>query len=53
MADYSGNPYEWDDQDPSVFEMHIVKTVQGEYQLSNGYSPDEASKILMVIMQLF
>lgn len=53
MADYSGSPYEWDDQDPSVFELHIIKTVQGEYQLTNGYGPDEAPKILMVIMQLF
>lgn len=47
MADYSGSPDEWGDQDPSVFEMHIIKTLQGEYQLTNGYGPDEAPKIMM------
>ncbi|KAI3465087.1 hypothetical protein Pfo_021750 [Paulownia fortunei] len=46
MADYSGSPDDWGDQDPSVFEMHIVKTLQGEYQLTNGYGTDEAPKIL-------
>lgn len=47
MADYSGSPDEWGDQDPSIFEMHIVKTLQGEYQLTNGYGSDEAPKIMM------
>lgn len=51
MADYSGNTDEWGDEDPSVFEMHIFKTIQGEYQLTNGYGPDAAPKIMMV--QLF
>ncbi|KAK6115464.1 hypothetical protein DH2020_035108 [Rehmannia glutinosa] len=46
MADYSGSLDDWGDQDPSVFEMHIVKNLQGEYQLTNGYGPDEAPKIL-------
>ncbi|XP_051138980.1 probable glucan 1,3-beta-glucosidase A isoform X2 [Andrographis paniculata] len=46
-ADYSGNLDQWEDQDPSVFEMHIVKSLQGEYQLTNGYGYDEASKIMM------
>ncbi|KAK4428497.1 Glucan 1,3-beta-glucosidase [Sesamum alatum] len=46
MADYSGSPDDWGDQDPSIFEMHIVKTLQGEYQLTNGYGPDLAPEIL-------
>ncbi|KAL0305089.1 UNVERIFIED_CONTAM: putative glucan 1,3-beta-glucosidase A [Sesamum angustifolium] len=46
MANYSGSPDEWGDQDPSVFEMHIVKTLQGEYQLTNGYGPDVAPEIM-------
>lgn len=49
VADYLGSPYdEWGDGDPSVFEMHIIKTLQGEYQLTNGYGPDEAPKIMKV-----
>ncbi|PIN24738.1 Glucan 1,3-beta-glucosidase [Handroanthus impetiginosus] len=46
MADYSGSLDDWGDEDPSVFEMHIVKTLQGEYQLTNGYGPDKAPGIL-------
>ncbi|KAL8058421.1 hypothetical protein ABFX02_03G016900 [Erythranthe guttata] len=45
-ADYSGSSDKWENEDPSVFEMHIIKTVQGEYQLTNGYGLEEASKIL-------
>lgn len=48
MADYSGNHDEWGDEDPSVFEMYIIKTLQGEYQLTNGYGPNEAPKIMKV-----
>ncbi|KAH7565698.1 hypothetical protein JRO89_XS08G0002200 [Xanthoceras sorbifolium] len=39
-ADYSGSS--WDDSDPSVFKMSIVRTLQGEYQITNGYGPDKA-----------
>ncbi|XP_047954334.1 probable glucan 1,3-beta-glucosidase A [Salvia hispanica] len=47
VADYLGSPDdEWGDGDPSVFEMHIIKTLKGEYQLTNGYGPDEAPKIM-------
>ncbi|RHN65397.1 putative glucan 1,3-beta-glucosidase [Medicago truncatula] len=35
IADYQGT--NWDDNDPSVFHMTIVNTLQGEYQLTNGY----------------
>lgn len=48
MADYSGNPDKWGDDDPSVFEMHIIKMLEGEYQLTNGYGPNEATKIMKV-----
>ena len=49
VADYLGSPDdEWGDGDPSVFEMHIIKTLKGEYQLTNGYGPDEAPKIMKV-----
>ncbi|KAG8377368.1 hypothetical protein BUALT_Bualt08G0025800 [Buddleja alternifolia] len=46
-ADYSGSLDDWGNhQDPSLFEMHIVKTIQGEYQITNGYGPDEAPDIM-------
>jgi len=45
-ADYQGTS--WDESDPSVFLMKIVKTLQGEYQLTNGYGPDKAPQVLRV-----
>ncbi|KAL9234246.1 hypothetical protein vseg_009134 [Gypsophila vaccaria] len=44
-ADYAGDG-NWDDSNPSVFVMKIVKTFHGEYQLTNGYGPDKAPKVL-------
>ncbi|XP_039158266.1 probable glucan 1,3-beta-glucosidase A [Eucalyptus grandis] len=44
-ADYTGGS-SWDDNDPSVFEMNIVGGLQGEYQITNGYGPSAASKLL-------
>ncbi|KAI6699615.1 hypothetical protein NL676_013939 [Syzygium grande] len=44
-ADYSGGS-SWDDTDPSVFEMNIVGGLQGEYQITNGYGPSTAPKLL-------
>ncbi|EXB39759.1 Glucan 1,3-beta-glucosidase A [Morus notabilis] len=41
-ANYEGST--WDDNDPSVFEMTIVSTIRGEYQISNGYDPERASQ---------
>jgi len=45
-ANYQGT--NWDDNDPSVFHMTIVNTLQGEYQLTNGYGPDRAPQVLRV-----
>ncbi|XP_040369674.1 probable glucan 1,3-beta-glucosidase A isoform X2 [Rosa chinensis] len=43
-ADYGGSG--WDDSDPSVFTMTIVGSLQGEYQIANGYGPDKAPQVL-------
>ncbi|KAJ6740809.1 GLUCAN 13-BETA-GLUCOSIDASE-RELATED [Salix purpurea] len=43
-ADYVGSG--WNDSDPSVFKMTIVSSLQGEYQLTNGYGPDRAPQVL-------
>lgn len=47
-ADYGGSPNDWSDQNPSVFQMTIVGTLQGEYQLTNGYGPDKAPAVMRV-----
>ncbi|KAK4264888.1 hypothetical protein QN277_026009 [Acacia crassicarpa] len=44
-ADYHG-PTNWEDNDPSVFLMTIVKTLQGEYQITNGYGPQRAPQVM-------
>lgn len=46
-ADYIGAS-SWDDNDPSVFEMNVVGGLQGEYQITNGYGPSAAPKLLRV-----
>ncbi|XP_075497576.1 putative glucan 1,3-beta-glucosidase A [Primulina tabacum] len=46
-ADYGGNPNDWGDQNPSVFKLTIVNTLQGEYQLTNGYGPAQAPAVMM------
>ncbi|KAF5480817.1 hypothetical protein F2P56_001530 [Juglans regia] len=43
-ADYGGSG--WEDSNPSVFKMTIVRTLQGEYQVTNGYGPDRAPQIM-------
>ncbi|KAJ6678006.1 GLUCAN 13-BETA-GLUCOSIDASE-RELATED [Salix viminalis] len=43
-ADYVGSG--WNDSDPSVFKMTIVNSLQGEYQLTNGYGPERAPQVL-------
>jgi hypothetical protein len=45
-ADYQGTS--WEDSDPSVFRMNIVRTLQGEYQLTNGLGSVKASQVLRV-----
>ncbi|KAL8136926.1 hypothetical protein V2J09_002927 [Rumex salicifolius] len=44
-ADYSGNGG-WGDDNPSVFLMTIVSTMQGEYQITNGYGPIMAPRVM-------
>lgn len=38
----------WDDGDPSVFKMNVLtgSIIRGEYQITNGYGPDKAPKIM-------
>ncbi|KAF3951398.1 hypothetical protein CMV_022943 [Castanea mollissima] len=43
-ADYEGSG--WEDSNPSVFEMTIVNTIQGEYQITNGYGPEKAPQVM-------
>ncbi|KAK7259807.1 hypothetical protein RIF29_25422 [Crotalaria pallida] len=43
-ADYQGTS--WEDSDPSLFRLNIVKTLQGEYQLTNGYGLDRAPQVM-------
>lgn len=45
-ADYEGSG--WEDDNPSVFKMTILndKTIKGEYQITNGYGPERAPKIM-------
>ncbi|GAU16345.1 hypothetical protein TSUD_116940 [Trifolium subterraneum] len=44
-ADYQ-NTTSWADSDPSVFRVNIVRTLQGEYQLTNGLGPVKAPQVL-------
>jgi len=46
-ADYAGDGG-WGDDDPSVFIMNIVGTLQGEYQVTNGYGPQKAPQVMQV-----
>ncbi|KAJ0499904.1 putative actin-crosslinking, fascin, glycoside hydrolase superfamily [Helianthus annuus] len=46
-ADSKGDG-QWRDDDPSVFEMTIAQTLQGEYQVTNGYGPSKAPQIMNV-----
>ncbi|KAL0439739.1 UNVERIFIED_CONTAM: putative glucan 1,3-beta-glucosidase A [Sesamum latifolium] len=44
-GDYGGSD-DWSDQNPSVFQMSIVGTLQGEFQLTNAYGPDKAPSVM-------
>ncbi|KAL4557638.1 hypothetical protein LXL04_035823 [Taraxacum kok-saghyz] len=37
---------QWEDNDPSVFEMTIIERLRGEYQVTSGYGPLKAPKIM-------
>jgi hypothetical protein len=45
----------WEDSDPSVFKMTVLTStiLKGEYQITNGYGPDKAPKIMRVIKCFF
>ncbi|KAK9271524.1 hypothetical protein L1049_001884 [Liquidambar formosana] len=43
-ADYGASG--WGDDDPSVFKLTIVKTLGGEYQITNGYGPVKAPQVM-------
>ncbi|KAJ1412851.1 Glycoside hydrolase, family 5 [Sesbania bispinosa] len=45
-ADYEGSS--WEDSDPSVFKMTVLtdSILRGEYQITNGYGPERAPKIM-------
>nr|GMC77000.1 probable glucan 1,3-beta-glucosidase A [Ipomoea batatas] len=44
-ADSKGNE-RWDDDDPSVFIMTALSAFEGEYQITNGYGPVMAPKVM-------
>ncbi|XP_076890801.1 putative glucan 1,3-beta-glucosidase A [Bidens hawaiensis] len=44
-ADSKGDG-QWGGGDPSVFEMTIVRILQGEYQVTNGYGPLKAPQVM-------
>uniref|UniRef100_A0A6V7QWP4 Uncharacterized protein n=1 Tax=Ananas comosus var. bracteatus TaxID=296719 RepID=A0A6V7QWP4_ANACO len=44
-ADYAEET-SWGDDDPSVFAITIVRQLQGEYQLTNGYGIEKATTVL-------
>lgn len=43
-ADVNGRG--WGSEDPSVFVLTIANTLQGEFQLTNGYGADKALEVL-------
>ncbi|MCL7034587.1 hypothetical protein MKW94_006640, partial [Papaver nudicaule] len=44
-ANYVGTP-NFDDAKAAIFNMTVVGNKHGEYQLSNGYGPEKAKKVL-------
>ncbi|KAI5654713.1 hypothetical protein M9H77_31900 [Catharanthus roseus] len=44
-ADF-GESADWGDQNPSVFQLFILYTLLGEYQVTNGYGPDRAPQVM-------
>ncbi|KAK1260583.1 hypothetical protein QJS04_geneDACA013321 [Acorus gramineus] len=45
-ADFESKNTTWGNDDPSVFVMSIVGTMQGEFQVTNGYGPLKAPTIM-------
>ncbi|KAK3012080.1 hypothetical protein RJ639_011973 [Escallonia herrerae] len=44
-AEYGGSS-DWRNKNPSVFTMHIEETLEGEFQVTNGYGPKKAPRIM-------
>ncbi|KAK1314679.1 hypothetical protein QJS10_CPA06g00628 [Acorus calamus] len=44
-ADFQGST-NWGDNDPSVFVMTIVSTMQGEFQITNGCGQEQAATVM-------
>lgn len=44
IVDYKGSRT-WEENDPSIFNMTIVGTMQVKYQITNGYGLDKFTKI--------
>lgn len=44
-ADFQGQPG-WDDNNAATFEMFIVRSMRGEFQISNAYGPMKAAQVL-------
>jgi len=47
-TDFEGEPG-WEGNNVATFEMTIVRTLQGEFQISNGYGPEKATQVLNVM----
>ncbi|OMO94237.1 Glycoside hydrolase, family 5 [Corchorus olitorius] len=45
-ADWAGSDGWEDDDDPSVFEMKNTERMEGEFQITNGYGPEEAARVM-------
>jgi hypothetical protein len=43
-----GESTTWGNDDPSVFAVTIVKGLQGEYQICNGYGKEKATQVMNV-----
>lgn len=46
-ADF-GESTSWGDDDPSVFVVTMVRGLQGEYQVCNGYGAEKAAEVMRV-----
>lgn len=47
-ADFEGEPG-WEGDNAATLEMTIVRTLRGEFQISNSYGPEKATQVLNVM----
>ncbi|PQM41464.1 glucan 1 3-beta-glucosidase A [Prunus yedoensis var. nudiflora] len=45
-ADYAGSGSGWGNNDPSVFVISFSGKLEGEFQVTNGYGPKKAPKVM-------